>query len=215
MLNDEWGPEETQVLRGDADNILLHSAADAIERRDAEIRRRDVAVAALSEEVAIRDADIIRLIEERSVAIHAKVSAEGDTKCLQNLLDEARAESERLKKQLSGERCPECDGELVFVGYVGTNVDHMGEQYDCALCSLRYDLKLAKDSAEKAEALIENLRIQRDRLCVIINDNTPDGAQPCTVDMLEGAVKWLCWELHRLLALAREFKAELYGGQKP
>ena len=39
MLNDEWGPEETQVLRGDADNILLHSAADAIERRDVEIKR--------------------------------------------------------------------------------------------------------------------------------------------------------------------------------
>ena len=121
-LKDEWGPEETQVLRGDADNILLHSAADAIERRDVEIKQLE-------------------------------------------------AENQRLK-----------------------------------------------DSSAKAEAHIKSVRAERDRLlerdmrlCVLINENTPPGAQPCTVDMLEGAVKWLCWELHRLLTLAREFKAELYG----
>ena len=74
----------------------------------------------------------------------------------------------------------------------------------------------------QAEALIEIVRAERRRLregnmrlCVIINENTPDGARECTVDLLEQGVEWLCGELHRLLALARELKAELDGGQKP
>ena len=153
------------------------------------------------------DPELMRRLREDDDSILCLAAAD--------VIERQDAEIERLKKQLSGERCPECDGELVFVGYVGTNVDHMGEQYDCALCSLRYDLKLAKDSAEKAEALIENLREGNMRLCVIINDNTPPGAQQCTVDLLEQGVEWLCGELRRVLLLARELKAELERGQKP
>ena len=92
--------------------------------------------------------------------------------------------------------------------------ERRAEKAEAAISERDAEIGRLKHNFAQAEALIENLRIQRDRLqegnmrlCVIINDNTPDGAQPCTVDMLEPGVKWLCGELHRLLALARELKA--------
>ena len=89
------------------------------------------------------------------------------------------------------------------------------ERQDAEIERLEHNLAQAEAHIESVRAERDRLRERDVRLCVIINENTPDGAQPCAVDMLEGAVKWFCRELHRLLALARELKAELDGGQKP
>jgi len=182
MLKDEWGPEETQVLRGDADNILLHSAADAIERRDVEIKQLEAENQRLTESLATGKKRRRRAIDRA---------------------DKAEAELAKYKTALGG----------LTVG----RSEYSDNPERCAaviLWRLKYLSGILKKTVQRAEkAEIERARLlERDmRLCVLINENTPPGAQPCTVDMLEGAVKWLCWELHRLLTLAREFKAELYG----
>ena len=38
-MDDKWGPEQTDILRMDKDNALCLAAADAIDRRAAEIER--------------------------------------------------------------------------------------------------------------------------------------------------------------------------------
>ena len=167
---------------------------------------------------ATRDAEIERLTKERDVAIHARISAQRDTTCIQNLLEEAQAEIARLRELAVFEMDDDLGVEYHYKNLAEANAGLVATMKVSA-AERDADIGRLKENLAEAEALIAHMRIERDRLqegnmrlCIIINDNTPDGARACTVDLLEQGVEWLCGELRRVLAVAREFKAELAEG---
>jgi len=165
-----------------------------------------------------RDAEIERLTKERDVAIHARISAQRDTTCIQNLLEEAQAEIARLRELAVFEMDDDLGVEYHYKNLAEANAGLVATMKVSA-AERDADIGRLKENLAEAEALIAHIRIERDRLqegnmrlCIIINDNTPPEARVCTVDLLEQGVEWLCGELRRVLAVAREFKAELAEG---
>ena len=167
-----------------------------------------------------RDAEIERLTKERDVAIHARISAQRDTTCIQNLLEEAQAEIARLRELAVFEMDDDLGVEYHYKNLAEANAGLVATMKVSA-AERDADIGRLKENLAEAEALIAHIRIERDRLqegnmrlCIIINDNTPPEARVCTVDLLEQGVEWLCGELRRVLAVAREFKAELAEGAR-
>ena len=82
---------------------------------------------------------------------------ESENRRMEIIIAERDAEIALLRGEiarLKGERCEECNGELVFAGWQGNNAD---DKYDCPTCR-------EKRRAEKAEATIAERDAEIERL---------------------------------------------------